>query len=298
MKTGKFTISDYATMAGIFILKNTEVNADIVYHDINPDTTITNNHGIYELDIDNDGDIDFKFENNYDSFGGFYTSSGSYEILSIRQRIFIRPYEGASIAGSKSNTYSFSDFYYFPFAIGLNESIDSSIQFQNDWSQKLAYRTAFVAWSHPVNEGGNWYPEKTDHFIGVGFKDESSFTHFGWIRCDVKDEGRILIIKDYAFETEIEHHIAAGDTVSYVGLNEAGNSLDATVYSFNRNIYIYSHQFDDAEIIISDMSGRKIIQHNMQNENEIIILPEESSGIYIVTLIKENLRFVRKVILM
>lgn len=297
MKTGKFTISDYTTMAGLFILKSTELNADIVYQDIDPDTTISNNHGIYELDIDNNGAIDFRFENNYDSFGGFYTYSGSYEILSIRQRIFIRPHEGASIAGSKSNTYSFSDFYYFPFAIGLNESIDSSIQFQNDWSQKLAYRTAFVAWSHPVNEGGNWYPEKIDHFIGVRFQDESFGTHYGWIRCDVKDEGRILIIKDYAFETEIDHYIAAGDTVSYVEINEVESLLEATVYSFNRNIYIHSYQFSNAEIIVSDMSGKRIIQQKMQNENEIINLQNEPPGLYIVTLFKGSENFVKKVIL-
>lgn len=298
MKTGKFTIKDYAAMAGLFILKNTELNADIVYQDIDPDTTISNNHGIYELDIDNNGAIDFKFENNYDSFSGFYTSSGSYEISNIRQRIFIRPHEGASIAGSKSNTYSFSDFYYFPFAVGLNESIDSSIQFQNDWSQKLAYRTALVAWSHPVNVGGNWYPEKIDHFIGVRFKDESFFTHFGWIRCDVKDEGRILIIKDYAFETEIEHHIAAGDTVSYVEINEVESLLEATVYSFNRNIYIHSFQFSNAEIVISDMSGKRIIQQKMQNENEIINLQNERPGLYNVTLFKGSEKFVKKVIIM
>ncbi|MBK7035135.1 MAG: hypothetical protein IPH42_02020 [Bacteroidetes bacterium] len=81
--------------------------------------------------------------------------------------------------------------------------------------------------------------------------------HYGWIRLDVKDSGRELVIKDFAYETECDHPIVAGDTISYVDVEDE-NKLDAVVYSFENTIYINVSELQKLEIDIYDLTGRLI----------------------------------------
>ena len=119
--------------------------------------------------------------------------------------------------------------------------------------------------------------------------------HYGWIRCDVLDEGRTLVIKDYAYEDEPNNPIVAGDTTHYVSINSLLNTMDATVYSFGKDIYVLTETFQNTELMIYDISGKQIIRNIMQNKNESISMLNYPSGIYLVTLLNDGKRFDKKV---
>ncbi|MBK8344443.1 MAG: hypothetical protein IPL12_14665 [Bacteroidetes bacterium] len=76
-------------MAGIFLLLNNDINAGVVYTNIDPDTTIFNNNSIYQLDIDADADVDFTFFNNNISSPGFYSYSGNYYPPHFKQKFLL-----------------------------------------------------------------------------------------------------------------------------------------------------------------------------------------------------------------
>ena len=62
-------------------------------------------------------------------------------------------------------------------------------------------------------------------FIGIRFQDGLDRTHYGWIRCDAPDSGRVLVIKDYAYETQAGVGIIAGDMGEPVGIQTENKLL-------------------------------------------------------------------------
>ena len=54
-------LNNYAAFATAFLFTH-NINAEIVYTDIEPDVTLDNDDYFYEIDIDNEGVNDFQFE--------------------------------------------------------------------------------------------------------------------------------------------------------------------------------------------------------------------------------------------
>lgn len=63
----------------------------------------------------------------------------------------------------------------------INEDLD----FQFAGYQELAY-VYRGEYSSYADNGGNWFPEVLDHYLGIYFKDTMNCYHYGWIRLDVK----------------------------------------------------------------------------------------------------------------
>ena len=106
--------------------------------------------------------------------------------------------------GSAAGTFTM----YFPYALAEGENINDSLSFQEFGLEVVAFRytTDKGAYSH---EGGEWYPEVLDHCLGVYFKDIEGGYHYGWIRCDVKNSGKEITVKDFAYEAKCDVGTAA-----------------------------------------------------------------------------------------
>ncbi len=299
MRSTKFNILQYSCLAGAFLSLNSKVSAEIIYTDISPDFILLQDDDPFYLDINIDGVSDFKFINNYFTHGGYYTSGGYYSLFEVCQKIFAFPMAGASFAGNKYLTYSSSDFRYCPFALEENFSISASLQFQNDWLQYLVYKCALGGWSGPASIEGHWYPEVSDHYLGVRFNDLATSVHYGWIRCDVIDEGRILIIKDFAYETNEDTRIFAGDTIgdtSIVAINEF-TELNANIYCFDKTINVTINEtLKNVEINIYTIAGQKIHSDKITNQSTQIEL-NDPSGAFIVELISPEGKFSKKILI-
>jgi len=143
-----------------------------------------------------------------------------------------------------------------------------------------------------------WYgesiPETINGYLAIKFNIDEE-VHYGWIRCDVLDEGRTLIIKDYAYESEPDNPIVAGDTVHYVGIRSIENTIEATVYSFGMDIYILTETFKNTEVIICDLKGQEVVRKLLHSKNELINMGNNPAGMYLVTLLNEGKRYNKKV---
>lgn len=291
MKKG-FLWKEYSALAAIILMHN-DVDADVIYTDIE-DIILDVSFESYNLDLDNNGEHDFWF---FKYSGTYVWSSGSgWTELRRLNFIVIDPLSAFNQVAGKSFSTIYSYYEYWPYAISGGYLINNNLSFQT-YGFTMASRIDIgngTSWVHD-KDAGYWWPSAEDHYLGVHFVDSDSNYHYGWIRCSVLDSAEVLIIKDFAYETEIEHAIVAGDTVSYVGIDNIQNTINATVYSFGKDIYILTETFQNTELIIADLNGKQIIKDILQNKNESISMINYPSGIYLVTLLNDGKRYNKKV---
>ncbi len=297
MAKKRFTIKEYSAFAACFLITQTEASAEAVYNDISPDTLIDQELETFAVDLNNDGLIDFAFLRR--SFSFLKTTYSSNYITSHFSALIVGPEQfGNQIAGTMntiSPSYGATTNYY-PYAIPFNEMIDENMDFQYDGYQFLAFRFK-GEYSSYWPFGGRWYPEVTDRYLGFYFKDTANCFRYGWMRCDVKDFGKELVIKDFAYETKCDVGILAGDTIgntTTVGISE-NNILDASVYSFKNFLYINLNELiSDLEIHLFDVTGKKVYSDKIANKFTQIELTE-AKGTYIVELISPEEVFTKKI---
>lgn len=283
----------YSTSAIAFILLH-DAQAQAVYTDIDPDIVLDEDFDAAGVDMDNNGSFDFAFLNVS------YTSQGATWNYSLIQKIWVGAYGTSAnqIAGTSS---TFILHKYYPYALEFGNSIDDAVSFQNAGYQRMAYRIfiTYQTWEGDTLEnsaaGGHWFPETLNHYLGVHFVDEDYNYHYGWIRCDVLDEGRTLIIKDYAYETKCDVGILAGDMIGDTSVNiENIISLDANAYAFENNIYVDVKDLNEkTEVYIYSISGDLIYSKILLELNTIIpfTLPK---GVYLVNIVSKNGQYQKK----
>jgi len=279
-------LSAYAASASCFLLIQQKVDAQVVYMDIDPDSILDEKYDFAELDMDNNGTEDFFFFNS--SFSYYTWFWGTYR---IRQDIVVGPYISENALAGIS--FSWNDGYYtfhlyYPYALDNGELISNDLQWQNKDQQVMALRTfneegdliniANYAWDNPD------VTETLDHYLGIRFIDDAGQNHYGWIRCDVKDEGRTLVIKDYAYELQPDHPIVAGSTEHYVDISETQIDKGIVIYSYEKTVYIYLANDTQGKITITDITGKTLLKEKMIMGNEKIDLSRYPVGIYLVTV--------------
>lgn len=302
----------YSAMAFAVLHQSKTANAGAVYTDIDPDTIIDQHLEYYYMDIDQDLFFDFKF------FNVSYTYSDTfYNTTEFRQRIWAGAIGTENAIAGSSQTFVGGGTRYYPYALHVNAPINGALQFNNWINQRMAFRTysSFYVFSNTyyiTNAGGNWYPDKLDHYVGISFIDLDEKLHYGWIRCDVTNEGRILVIKDYAYESKPNTSIKAGDIVgdttkrsveiniddlTAVGLSENYLLNGVTCYTFNSNLYINIDNNNDAYIVkITNLTGATVIENNFKNANTIISLNDLPKGIYIISIVLNNKIYAKEIV--
>ena len=286
-------LKQYSTMCISILATQNSAKAEAVYTDIDPDVILDTDLDFAYIDLDNNGASDFVFFNF-----SYYFATSSLALYFLLQRI------GAFPSNSNNGIIAtFEEFEYgtvfYPLALPTNSLINSTQSFQNDNFQIMAFRSFLLnsTGMDLFDFGGNWYPEITDHYLGVKFLDIDNCLHYGWIRCDVKDNGRTLIIKDYAYEVKCNTGILAGDTIgdtSTVDIEEI-NLLNVNIYSFNSDVFIqFPENSENYSFQIINLSGTKILSGILSSNNNAISLSDKPKGYYFVEIYKGEQKFVTK----
>lgn len=303
MTSRKNTLLHYASMAACVLSAKT-LAAQAVYTDLDPDVVVEMDPEILNIDMNSDGVLDFAFMNEIYTIFTFDSEPQSY-----RERIWAGPKNPDNAVAGSLNQFTLSygglSTYYYPFALAYNSPINESLEFQNAGYQRIASRTYF--WSifletWDQREGGNWYPEITDHYLGVRFLDTAGCNHYGWIRCDVSEEGRVLVVKDYAYETKCDTPILAGDTIgdTTVIVDIETPIIDHfLIWSSGFTIHILTDKMDHpAYCAVVNSTGQLVHKGIIDQLHSEINLNHPSTGIYFVKLVDRNgIVIVRKIAL-
>jgi len=305
MRGTKYTLLQYASMAACVLSAKT-LAAQAVYTDLDPDVVVEMDPEILNIDMNGDGVLDFAFMNNITTI----ETTDWFFYYSYLERIWAGPKNpNNAVAGSvqlygsaESNYY----YRYYPFALSNNVQINELFEFQNAGYQMIAFATDF--WNLALDtwdqrEGGNWYPEVTDHYLGVRFLDTLGCNHYGWIRCDVLEEGRVLVVKDYAFETKCDTGIASGDTIGDTTVIvdiETPVSDSFSIWASGFTLHVVTENIEmPVYCTVLNFHGQTVYKGRISQTQTEIDLSDVVAGIYFLTLTgQDGLKSIRKIALL
>lgn len=270
--------------------------AEAIYTDIDPDILLSLDNDVYNIDINNDGVLDFKLQKISGSFYSYWS-----EHLSYAYYVAISPWQsGNKMAGLKSVINpSYGGFtQYFPFALNSMDLINEDLTFQNNNFEILAYVINSDGGASQAN-GGFWLDGFENKFLGVRFKDSLDCFHFGWIRCSATPEATSLTIHDYGYETKCETGIFAGDTIGDTSTVEVSelSSFVPTIYSYAGVLNIsLNKQLIGANYSVFNLEG-KIIQTGFLDELNNKLHNNCSDGVYLVIIKKDEYSYSKQILL-
>lgn len=280
----------YSVFANAAALAGNMLHGQVVYVDIEPDIILDSNGEEYLLDIDGDGINDFRFINNSFLFPNESTAANSSHMSLLRQDLAAGPLlENNALAGLSDYVDAEDGGFtmYFPYRMNQNNRIDSSLSWQNEESQLLIGVEKIQDEKDPVNIGGYWTGDDIDKFLGIRFKDDDNQKHYGWVRCDVKDDGRTLVIKDYAIELEANQAIKAG---SKTAIDD--NIMRANVYYAENDVHV-ALSTPPLQIIycsIFDINGKELFRTRIMEQHTALELDLEA-GVYALKLFASKIDF-------
>lgn len=291
----KHILSHYSAFAAMFLFCKTG-QAEAIYTDIDPDILLSLDNDVYNIDINNDGLLDFKLQKISGSFYSYWS-----EHLSYAYYVAISPWQsGNRMAGLKSVIDpSYGGFtQYFPFALDLMNLINGDLTFQNNNFEILAYKIRNDDGGGGPS-GGEWFYNSGDHFLGVVFVDLLNCNHYGWIRCEAIGGADLLILKDYAFETKCETGIYAGDTIGDTSTVEVAelSSFVPTLYCYAGFLNIsLNNQLVGANYTVFNLEG-KIIHTGYLDEVNNKLNINCNDGIYLVIIKKDEYSYSKQILL-
>ena len=265
-------LKSYSALAGSIALMSSQADAQIIYSDINPDSTINIGGNLYNLDLDNGGVFDYTIKLNIGTSSS-YTS----------QQVAISPTGANGVAGDTVGAY------VYPFALNSGDTIKSTLQFNFGSSQSMA------SYFGSSSSYGNFIGQ-TDKFVGLQFYIGAQL-HYGWARFDVDATASQFTIKDYAYNSIPNAYILAGEMP--VGINESAMSATTSVFSSNKNIMIHflTAKLVNADVKITNSIGQQVYSAGLNNKENTIDLSKETAGIYFVTISQENIVNTKKVLI-
>lgn len=286
-------LADYTALALGVLVFVPITDAAVVYSDIDPDIYIDTDGNYYALDMDGNGTGEIQFLKSTFSMNPSFTY-----YYSIRELI-AGPFSNAAIAG-ESGISSYNGFtLYFPYAVKKDALIDVNAQWQDAGMQFLgwvAWTDIYDAHCYSCNWNNQSLFEVLDHYIAIRFLDEESKVHYGWIRCDVLEDGNILVLKDKAFETEPDHPIKAGASSTYQKIGT--RKIEGDIYSSGNTIYIKVPYRPTEMFNINIYNKAGQIIYSAQEVNPFIeIQLDAPKGIYIAQVISGYAELSEKILL-
>src|SRR6476469_2895178 len=205
------------------------VNAQIVYTDVNPNITLDTNGALYNLNINNDGIADFKFDYNYRIY--------NCQCLMLRTSGDLS--SSVVVPLNSNSMMAFTNAEDDIIKLNANTIIDSSLHWENYELALTAYGgfcnacSKGTIFSHVLN-GGIW-DGSTDKYMGLQVKIGSNI-YYGWVRLDVGIEANFVTIKDYAYNTVPNQPILAGQKTVFNYI--VPSAIASPPYCAGNNIHV------------------------------------------------------------
>ncbi len=207
-KTFTKKLAAYTGAAGAFIALGSasEAKAQAVYTDVNPDEVLYPvSFDIYDIDFNNDAISEFSIET-------FYIFS-SYSYTTYSGSIFYNTFSYYSAGITKAdNNFGILGTSWEASALANGDIVNNSGDFL----------TNSTFWNLGYNNWGN-FPGAGDKYIGVHFTIGTD-VHYGWILVNMVFGSYSITVKGFAYESQPEVGIMAGDIVGvYMNLTGVSN---------------------------------------------------------------------------
>jgi hypothetical protein len=228
-------------LSSIFILHS---NAQIVYTDVNPDTTIamtavSNTIKAYGLDLNNDGLTDFNLIATSHA-GPFGNRSNYVKITPI----------------NSNKVIDYDTINNLPAPLAINSVIGNTGKWWNNDSNQILTGSAWLSFF------GLWN-SSADAYLGLKLMSGQNI-YYGWAKLSVTVHGSSFTLKDYAYNSIPNQPILAGETsctTPTVNLTQSGPLSFCTGDSvtFTANGTGYQYQWKKNGVNISGANSKKYV---------------------------------------
>jgi len=254
-----------------FVFISSNVVSQIVYTDVDPDTTISEFQQGYGVDFNHDDKIDLHITllSNVGVWVMHLIPDSGTDFTYV-------VYDGEEASVLVDNDYisESSDFYHLG----------------DGWGSLL-----YGYWEDD-GEFGNWTGVQEDKYLGIKFEIGDNF-HYGWIKLSTtiyNYDDMEFTLHGFAYNTVADEGIKAGDK-GQVGVLENEVSVLTVYPNPAKNIINLPLFVGDGTFSISDVSGRIVWQSHLQTqENTTVDVSMLDKGLYIVRCQIENKIFSTK----
>lgn len=201
MKTTTPNIERYAALSAAFLGTAVATNASVVYTDIDPDAAAITGTDVIDIDMNNDGIVDFQFRGTGTSFSSSYFAFRT----NIAQMYGVN---GGAYGFAATSSYGAAG--YAVAALNSGDNIGPSGLFNSSTWATVGGFFSFSSFGVGYGSAIGPMPGAGEKFIGVSF-DIGGNQHYGWIRIDVAADAGSYTIFDYAYEDQPGVAILAGD---------------------------------------------------------------------------------------
>lgn len=280
----KQNITAYSALATAFLASNAELDAQVLYTDVDPDILLDEDFDKSDIDLNQDGTGDIRLiKNTFSTSFPYPVSSVTYQIWYGLNMLRVKVNGENSLQatyGSYGNAY--------PLALDEGDLI-SEDQSWVEYSQQFLMQGIDVAISTESGFSytfgytyGYWQPGEENKYLGVKLKVDKQI-YYGWVRLSITDDGNILL-KDYAVNMNAGASIDAGQTESPVMLQTlTENSVSAFAYSHTLYVQIHSSVTAPVTASVLDMNGKVVYDNFIHTGNTKIEL-HHPPGIYVLRL--------------
>jgi hypothetical protein len=272
-------LAQYSAVAVPVIALSGTAEAQVVYQDIDPDVVLDEIDENYGLDLNNDGNADFKFKVTDYGEGWYFAGLVPY------------PPSGSNLNGFAGYTQTFGgdpSIYGFPSMFNSGQVIDEDLQWKAMadliWvsSSLSSYFYAGMLSNYYGSYFGQWSGAE-NKFLAIRFSpDGGESLHYAWIRCSVNTIGTILTLHDFAYEATAGTPIIAGALTAVSPVTPGPYA----VFGYEGIVHITAPEdrYADTRVTITNMQGQVVAVQQLNGVRSEIDLRSLGKGIYVVTL--------------
>lgn len=289
--TLKNRLKQYSVLAGA-LAAGSAVNAQKFHVDVDPDFTHNTDGGLFALDVNNDGTVDFNINLNTNTGTNTWTScwtSGPSSTMICTTYSYFWQTNTVSISpvNTGNGVVAATSINNFPVNLATSNLIENtmaSLQWNDLSNQKLGYFYSYAGWAS--NSSGNFVGQ-TDAYVGLRVKIGAD-TIYGWVRIDVAGNCSSFTVKDFGWNSTPEGSILAGEvgttvpiTGSNINLFESGVSANVDGGTLVINATGLTSGADD-EFALVNTTGEVIKRGKLTGETTSVGLGGVSAGIYLL----------------
>jgi hypothetical protein len=252
----------YSTLA-LGVLGATTAKAQVVYHDVNPDVTLTGVSGTasrdsLQMDINADGTDDFQMQVRV------------YGTTPTNTQANLNTY--ATGAETLASLVSYTSLGY-----ALDVPSGTAINASSAWNGNVQ---AVLASLYGTTNYGT-LGDAADHFLGIQFQDGSANVYYGWVRIGGVDaNGTTVTIKDWAYQSTAATSINAGEMPG-AGISTNLDQVTSKIFAFNHKIVANFSEPVTGTIKVYNTLGELVLSSNVEGLRKEISA-ENLSGIFMV----------------
>ncbi|WP_274475165.1 T9SS type A sorting domain-containing protein [Mangrovimonas aestuarii] len=238
-----------------FALDGMNSYGQIVYTDIEPDFVGDNLNNNYDLDLNNDGTVDFTFS-SYESSQALTVSTSSPLVNAFYGLApwycTAKPMNNGDLINNLGSNTPLAYWCEFTGGIGLIQ----------DWP-----------------DIGYFWTDSPDKYLGLRFNIMGNI-HYGWARMDLTNSAQ-WTIKDYAYNSVAGEGIIAGQTTLTIEDNTLADKVKITT---SNNLITIHNLTALSNYNLYTITGNKVLDGTISKKNNQISTITLAKGIYVLEL--------------